>query len=40
MGYLRKEAESTIVYTVVNKLEPDAEGLPSQFQLSSTMQYI
>uniref|UniRef100_A0A8C4ZMK8 Bromodomain-containing protein 9 n=1 Tax=Gadus morhua TaxID=8049 RepID=A0A8C4ZMK8_GADMO len=34
MGYLRKEAESAIVYAVVNKLDPDKEGLPSQFQLS------
>ncbi|CAL8247120.1 unnamed protein product [Lota lota] len=25
MGYLRKEAENSIVYTVVNKLDPDAE---------------
>ncbi|KAK0134561.1 Bromodomain-containing protein 9 [Merluccius polli] len=34
MGYLRKEADSSLVYTVVNQLDPDAEGLPSQFHLS------
>uniref|UniRef100_A0A668ALF6 Bromodomain-containing protein 9 n=1 Tax=Myripristis murdjan TaxID=586833 RepID=A0A668ALF6_9TELE len=27
MGYLRKEADSSLVYTVVNQLDPDAEGL-------------
>jgi len=35
MGYLRKEADSSLVYTVVNQLDLEAEGLPSQFQLFS-----
>lgn len=27
MGYLRKEPDSSLLYTVVNQLDPDAEGL-------------
>uniref|UniRef100_A0AAX7TLL3 Bromodomain-containing protein 9 n=1 Tax=Astatotilapia calliptera TaxID=8154 RepID=A0AAX7TLL3_ASTCA len=27
MGYLRKESDSSLLYTVVNQLDPDAEGL-------------
>lgn len=33
MGYLRKEPDSSLLYTVVNQQEPDAEGLFSQCQL-------
>lgn len=29
MGYLRKEQDSSLLYTVVNQLDPDAEGLLS-----------
>lgn len=28
MGYLRKESDGSLLYTVVNQLDPDAEGLP------------
>lgn len=27
MGYLRKETDGSLLYTVVNQLDPDAEGL-------------
>lgn len=27
MGYLRKETDSSLLYNVVNQLDPDAEGL-------------
>lgn len=27
MGYLRKETDSSLLYTVVNQLDPDTEGL-------------
>ena len=33
MGYLRKEADNSLLYTVVNQLDPDAEGLLSFFSL-------
>lgn len=29
MGYLRKETDGSLLYTVVNQLDPDAEGLLS-----------
>lgn len=29
MGYLRKESDGSLLYTVVNQLDPDAEGLLS-----------
>lgn len=29
MGHLRKESDGSLLYTVVNQLDPDAEGLLS-----------
>lgn len=29
IGYLRKETDGSLIYTVVNQLDPDAEGLLS-----------
>lgn len=33
MGYLRKELDGSLLYTVVNQLDPDAEGLLSSHSL-------
>ncbi|KAM6994187.1 bromodomain-containing protein 9 isoform 2-T2 [Tautogolabrus adspersus] len=35
MGYLRKEADSSLLYTVVNQLDPDAEEETHKVDLSS-----
>lgn len=32
MGYLRKEVDGSLLYTVVNQLDPDAEGLLQFFR--------
>ena len=32
MGYLRKETDGSLVYNVVNQLDPDVEGVFSQAQ--------
>uniref|UniRef100_A0A8C2Z635 Bromodomain-containing protein 9 n=1 Tax=Cyclopterus lumpus TaxID=8103 RepID=A0A8C2Z635_CYCLU len=40
MGYLRKEPDSSLLYTVVNQLDPDAEGLFSQCQFFKHLSHI
>lgn len=38
MGYLRKEGDGSLLYNVVNQLDPDAEGLLSLCSLLNIFQ--